>query len=574
MTIARMFSEKTVAAAGVAQVLRDTGVKFVFGMSGGWADGMVKALAAHEDHIRTIIVRHESLAGIMAEVCGRLTRKPGVLLGQAPWVLGFGVPGILEARLSSSPMLILTDFTDQPNYSLHGPYQTGWGNYGSWDAWQSFKGISKEVLQAREPAEFVHGAQLAIKHALSGQPGPVTLIFSFKAAYGRVGPDSLPALYPTRTYLPRPAPPADPARVAEAASLLAAAKTPVIIAGNGVRLSNAYEALSEFAAAAQIPVVTSATGKGVIADTDPLALGVYGNFGTPAANACVSEADVVLVVGSKLSSGDTIAEHPALLDPRRQTFIQVDVEPRNASWTFPVEHVLIGDATTVLAQLREAIGTGRGERGLARVQAYREQHGHFESPNYLTDKDTILPQRIVGELMRTLPEDAMITVDAGENRIFMTHWYKTRRAGHFIMGGGAGPMGYSIPAALAAKLVYPDRPAVAVCGDGGFAMTMNGLLTAVQYDIPIIVVVFNNAALGWVRHGGGPIGSDLGEFDYSAIARGMGCEGIRVDDSRHLGEALRTALASKRPAVIDVVTSMEQTFASVESPLLSKVAAG
>jgi len=567
-----MFSEKTAATEGVAQVLRDTGIEFVFGMSGGWSDGMFKALAAHEDHIRTIIVRQESLAGIMAEVYGRLTRKPGVLLGQAPWVLGFGIPGILEARLSSTPMLILTDFTDHPNYALHGPYQSGWGNYGTWDAWQSFKGVSKDVLQAREPAEFVQGTQLAIKHALSGQPGPVTVIFTSKAAYGRVGPDSQPALYPTRTYLPKPPPPADPARVAEAANLLAGAKTPVIIAGNGVRLSNAYEALSQFAAAAQIPVVTSATGKGVIADTDPLALGLYGNFGTPAANACVSEADVVLVIGSKLSSGDTIGENPALLDPRRQTFIQVDVEPRNAAWTFPVEHVLIGDAGTVLAQLREAMGTpARGERGLARVQAYRKQHGHFDSPNYLSDRDGILPQRIVGELMRTLPEDAMITVDAGENRIFMAHWYKTRRAGHFIMAGGAGPMGYSIPAALAAKLVYPDRPAVAVCGDGGFAMTMNGLLTAVQYDIPIIVVVFNNSVLGWVRHGGGPVGSDLGDFDYSAIARGMGCEGIRVEDSRRLGEALRAALASKRPVVIDVLTSMEQTFASVESPLLAKV---
>jgi len=571
MTVARMFSETTASAEGVARVLRDTGIEFVFGMSGGYSDALFKALAAHEDHIRTIVVRQESLAGIMAEVYGRLTRKPGVLLGQGPWVLGFGIPGILEARLSSSPMLILTDFSDQPYYALHGPYQTGMGNYGSWDAWQSFKGVSKEVLQAREPAEFVHGTQLAIKHALSGQPGPVTLIFTSKAAYGRVGPESQPALYPTQAYLPMSPPPADPARVAEAASLLATAKTPVIIAGNGIRLSNAYDALSEFAAVAQIPVVTSATGKGVIADTDPLALGVYGNFGTPAANACVSEADVVLVIGSKLSSGDTIGENPALLDPRRQTFIQVDVEPRNASWTFPVEHVLIGDAGTVLAQLGEAIGATRGETGIARVQAYRKEHGHFDSANYLSDNDSILPQRVVGELMRTLPEDAMITVDAGENRIFMTHWYKTRRAGHFLMAGGAGPMGYSIPAALAAKLVYPNRPAVAVCGDGGFAMTMNGLLTAVQYDIPIIVVVLNNATLGWVRHGGGPAGSDLGEFDYSAIARGMGCEGIRVDDSRSLGEALRAGLASKRPVVIDVRTSMDQTFTSVESPLLAKV---
>ena len=137
--------------------------------------------------------------------------------------------------------------------------------------------------------------------------------------------------------------------------------------------------------------------------------------------------------------------------------------------------------------------------------------------------------------MRNLPDDAIVTCDAGENRIMMTHFYQTKQAGGFLQAAGSGPMGFAIPAALGAKLVHPDRPVVAVCGDGGFAMTMNGLMTAIEQDIPIITVVFNNKALGWVLHGGGPFAAEFNDFDHAAIARAMGCHGVRVDRSGRAG---------------------------------------
>ena len=117
--------------------------------------------------------------------------------------------------------------------------------------------------------------------------------------------------------------------------------------------------------------------------------------------------------------------------------------------------------------------------------------------------------------MRNLPDDAIVTCDAGENRILMTHFYQTKRRGGFLQAAGSGPMGFAIPAALAAKLVHPDRPVVAVCGDGGFAMSMNGMMTAIEQDIPIITVVFNNNALGWVLHGGGPFAAEFNDFDHA-----------------------------------------------------------
>lgn len=392
------------------------------------------------------------------------------------------------------------------------------------------------------------------------------MIYSITALSGSVTADSEPRLYPTQHYLPVAPPPADPAAVAAAAKALGAARRPVLIAGNGVRLSAAHEALLRFAEAAGIPVVTTPSGKGGLAETHALALGVFGTFGTEAANACVAEADLVLVVGSKLTASDTARENPALLDPERQTFIQIDVEPRNASWTFPVEHVLIGDAGRILDQLREALVGGAG-RGSERVAEYRRQYGYFDGEAYASSASPLLPQRIIGELQRHLPEDVIVTCDAGENRIFMTHCYQTRRAGSFLQAAGAGPMGFGIPAALAAKLVHPDRPVVAVCGDGGFAMTMNGLMTAVEQNLPVIVVIFNNQALGWSLHSRGPFATKLGDFDHAAIARGMGCEGVRVTEASQLGPALRSALESSRPTVIDVLTSLEVSFEHLTSPL-------
>src|SRR5438105_2158763 len=390
----------------------------------------------------------------MAEVYGRRTRRPGVMLGQGPWVLGNGLIGTLEAYLSSSPMVLLTDFSDAPHFPLHAPYQQATGDYGSWDARRAFGGVTKQVMQALEPVTAVQATQLAIKHALAGQPGPVAVLFSHDALAGNVAPDSQPILYPTRFYLPPAPSPADPAQIKAAA-----------------------------------------------------------------------------------------------------------------------DRVVLGDAAQILGQLVEEVrprADGRGETAQRRVAQHRERQGYFNAPEYQADDKPILPQRVIGELMRNLPEGAIVTCDAGENRILMTHFYQTKAAGGFLQAAGSGPMGFGIPAALAAKLVNPDQPVVAAVGDGGFAMTMNGLMTALEHDIPITVVVFNNKALGWVLHGSGPFAAEFKDFDHAAIARAMGCRGTRVEQPAALVPALQEALASRQPTVIDVRTSLKTSFADITSPLANE----
>ena len=470
MPIEPMLSEEMPANALVARVLEEAGIEMVFGISGGHTGRIVSGLSKYQNSIRTVLVREESLGGVMAEVYGRLTRRPGVLLGQGPWVLGNGLIGTIEAFLSSSPMLLLTDFSDAPRFPLHAPYQQGTGDWGSWDARRAFGGVTKHVMQAHDPVAAVQATQLGIKHALAGQPGPVAILYSHNSLAGMVVPDSQPMLYPTRYYLPSAPPPAEQGQVEAAAAAILAAQRPVLIAGNGVRIAKGYNELRHVAEAAGLPVATTAAGKGTFAETHPLALGVFGTFGTEVANACVAEADLVVVAGSKLSPSDTAWENRALLDPTRQTFIQIDIEPRNASWNYPAEHVLLGDAAVILAQLATELrvrATGQRQAAERRVVSHRERHGYFSSRAYFADDVPILPQRLIGELQRGLPEDAIVTCDAGENRIMMTHFYQTKRAEGFLQAAGSGPMGFAIPAALGAKLVHPDRPVVAVCGDGG-----------------------------------------------------------------------------------------------------------
>jgi acetolactate synthase-1/2/3 large subunit len=576
MTVERLLQEPASVGEAIVRVLEQAGIDHVFGMPGGntgWS--IFSGLYDYHDRIRTVLAREEGLATVMAEVYGRLTGRPGVCSGQAAFLLTNAGMGILEGYLAGSPMLLLTDLSDNAPFSHHAPYQAGTGDYGAWDARTVIAGYTKQVFVAHDGPQAVAQTQLAIKHATSGNPGPVALLYHSSALRQQVGPDTTPTLYATPPYTARHRTPAPVSEVEVAARRLLDAQRPVIIAGNGVRSSAAQDALRELAELLDIPVASSASGKGVFPETHPLALGLYGTFGLDAANAVVGDADLVLAVGTRLGASDTAREHPALLDPERQTFIQIDVEPRHVSWTFPAEVALVGDARTVLQQLIDAVrSAGRPAHGdgRRRVAEAQRTHASFDVPESFNDETPLLPQRVIKDLHLALPDDAIVTCDAGENRLFMQHYFQTKVGMEYLQPAAVGGMGYAIPAALAAKLVYPQRAVVAVCGDGGFGIAMNGMMTAVEEQIPIVTVVFNNGALGWVLHGQGerPIASQFAPFDHAAIARAMGCEGIRVERPQDLRPAFAQALAAGRPAVVDVKTSLKVTFQTVTSALASQ----
>ena len=482
-------------------------------------------------------------------------------MGQGLFMGSNATFGIMEAYLSSSPMVVLTDTSDG-GAPQHPANQSGTGDYGSVDLLNIFRSMTKYTTLAASPKEAVLGTQLAIKHATSGRPGPTCVLMRSASIVGEVDMESPPFIHHTAGYLNTSAPQASPQDVQRAVELLNSASKPVLVAGNGVDMAGAHDLLRELAELWGMPVATSYKGKSAIEETHPLAVGMVGVYGQRVANAAVGEADTVLVVGAKLSSQDTVKEQPQVFDPRRQHIIQIDIDPRNTGWTFPVELGLVGDAAAVLSQLVEASKDpaaqkkGQVDQRAQELQREKERLEYYQDPALVMDSSPVLPQRLVRILQDTLDPATLISLDAGNNRVWMAHFYRSQRRGTFFCPGGMAGMGWSLPAALGLKLAHPERPVVSVTGDGGFMMSVHALSTALQYDLPVVCVVMNDSALGMVRHHQPKdqyIASEFMQTDNGAVARGFGAYGVQVQDSRDLADALREAVASGRPAVVDVV---------------------
>jgi len=294
----------------------------------------------------------------------------------------------------------------------------------------------------------------------------------------------------------------------------------------------------------------------------------------------------VLVVGSRLAPTDTCFENPELLDADRQKFLQIEVEPLNVGRHYPVAEAIVADARDALAALvaeltprltpanREAARRRREHLG-----ELKTLHRYFAEPEQRSDDVPLRPERVISELGRRLDERAIVTMDAGANRLYMTHYFQSRGPGVVYQPSSIGGMGYALPAAMGAKLTFPERDCVAVCGDGGFAMTMNALFTAAQYRIPVVTVVLNNSVLGWVkdgqrRRGNRFIASELGRNDYAKIAQAMGCVGVRVESIKDLVGELDRVKDAKDPILLDVVTTEHAPFWQVQSPLAKEGAGG
>ena len=394
------------------------------------------------------------------------------------------------------------------------------------------------------------------------RPGPACVVMRSSSIGGEVDVESPPFIHSTTGYLNTAKPQSAPQDIEKAIEILREAKKPILVAGNGVHLSKSHTQLQQLAELWDMPVATSYKGKSAIAETHPLSVGMVGVYGQAAANSAVGDSDVVVIVGAKLSPQDTVRERPDVFDPHRQKIIQIDIDDRNAGWTFPVDLGLIGDAGSILSQLIEASPekaseSAQGRQEWAQGLALRKETQQFYlDPAMSVDSSPITPQRAVSILHDNLPEDTVFALDAGNNRTWMAHLYQARQSNTFFSPGGTAGMGWGLPASVALKLVYPDRPVVCVTGDGGYMMTVSAISTAVQYQIPMICVVFNDNSLGMVRQHQPEdkrIASEFVESDNSAIAKAMGAFGLQIKDSRDLPNALREAQNSGLPAVIDIL---------------------
>lgn len=554
-------------ADGVARVIAAQPRPIVFGMPGGYAQYIYDALYSVQAEVEVYLVREESLGTVMAEAHGRLTGRPAFVVAQGAWVLGAGGIGVMEAHLGASPMVVLIDATDGGAYSHLGPYQGGLGGHGNYDLVGAMRAITKATFVATDPSQAVRMTQLAIKHATTGEPGPVAVIFNSQSLKMTADPRQHAPIYFDRRQSDAPPPIATAQSLSEAAKLILASKHPVIIAGNGVRLAQAETALIALAEATRTPVVTTPAGKGVFPEDHPLSGGVIGGFGHDAANTLVGEADVLIALGTKLGATDTANQNRRLIDLERQRMVQIDVEPKNLGWTFPADICVQGDVADAIPRLLQSLAEFRTD-GDERTTAARKGRDHFSRP-YTSTGGALSGRDVVRVLSERLPANAVVTCDAGENRLFVLRDYQAKRTGTVLQPNGGGGMGYAVPAAMAAAITFKGRPAVAVCGDGGISMTLHGLITAIEHELDVTIVVLDNGVLGWVYSGQGDrkIASEFKDIDFAAVASAMGCHAARVDDLDDFRTALEAALDHRGVSLVVAKTTTADRYQDIISAL-------
>jgi len=556
------------AAEIITDILVEAGIDHVFGMPGGATMFIFDALHDKREQIRTVLARQEGSASCMADMHGRLTGKPAVVMGQGAWVGSNAAFGIMEAYMAGSPMVIIGDLSDWAGLTQHGVYQGTSGEYGAINLPNIMRSMTKYTTVANTPSEFAYGLQLAIKHATTGRPGPACVLVRWNVTTTEIELDQInPKLYPIagHTNISPPCLSTDDAdRIAD---MLIAASDPVMIAGRGIHASRAYEEVQELAELLGMPVATSYMGKSSIAETHDLALGTTGNIGQRAANEKISGADLIMAVGTGLSPENTRMLSPAFIDVERQKIIQIDIEGLNAGWTFPVTIGATSDAKLGLKAVIESIkGKSPGidvQKRIDDVKKLKEENDFFSCVHFSSDEEPIAPERVVNDLNETVGPDDLVVLDAGNSRMWYAKHFKSKKAGQVVAPGGVAGLGWGPSAALAAQMISPERKVVSVAGDGGLMMVLYVLETAKQYELPLTYVVMNNSCLGNVMDFQAPDRRIITEYeapDFAEIGRAMGLKGLRIEKPNEIKPAISAAMDSDRPAVIDVRISPEPHF--------------
>lgn len=548
----------TVTKNAVVNTLLECGATHAFTLPGLGITWMLDEFHEVRDRFRVVLTRSEQIASVMAQTYGKLTGRPGVFMGQGPFASTTGAFGILEAHFAGSPMVVLTDTSCYDGFGMYGVYQTMTGDYGAANVRAVLGTMTKYCAYATEPHEAVYGLQLAFKHAQLPRMGPAALVMKTPIIRREMPDNPRVKLYPSEGYLRHTPARPDAEGVQALAEMLAGARCPVIIAGQGAQTEAARALLAQVAGKAGIAVTTSYNGKGVVDETSPVAAGMLGTWGSRSANRLVGKADVVVALGASLGPDYLRFRDEGMIDPKRQRIAHVDVDARHAGWVVPVELAVTGDVADVLHALSSHdLGDARQQERLAAIAAHNTEFGFGVLPPVQAAEGTLHYADIVRALDRSLTPQDMLVLDAGNNRIWVTSSLRVRTPGQLVVPGGIGGMGWGLPAAAATKLVHPDRHVICLIGDGGAAMTLSTLATCVQENLPITVLVANNAGLGMVRDNmkGRRIAVDFSPMDFAQMARGMGCEGVRVQDVDALGDALaaaREANHAGRTVVIDV----------------------
>lgn len=544
----------------IVKTLVECGATHAFTLPGLGITWMLDDFYEARDKIKLVLTRSEQHASVMAQTYGKVLGRPAVFMGMGPFATTTGAFGVLEAYFAGSPMVVLTDTSCYDGFSMRGVYQTMTGDYGAADAAAVLKTMTKFCAYATEIDEAVYGVQMAFKHASLPRYGPAAVVLKTSIIRREFVTNPRVNLYPSEGHLAyTPARP-DAAAVADLAEMVKRAERPLFIVGQGAQNDRARQLLSQVVLKPGIAVATSYNAKGVIDETCTSSVGMLGTWGCKAANHALRDADLVVVLGASLGPDYMRFCESGFLDPSRQTIVQVDVDPRNSGWVYPVKLSITGDVADVLQMISDRdLGAAKAAQRTAWIAKNNETHRYGVIDTYTAASGTLHNTDIVRALEQHLTPDHMLTLDAGNNRIWVTGTLRIKTPGQLLAPGGIGGMGWSIPAAVGAKIAKPEKRVIALTGDGGAGMSVAAMSTALAENAPITVVVANNAGLGMVRDNmkGTQYGVNYPPTNFAMMAKAMGCRSIEVTRPQDMLPALKESESGSGPCLIDVAIDPE-----------------
>lgn len=540
------------AAELVVRCLENEGVRYIFGLPGEEALGLLEAL--QHSSIQMVGTRHEQGAAFMADVYGRLSGRAGVCLS----TLGPGatnlLTGVADANMDRAPLVAIASQTS--TMQRHKEY------HQAIDLLAVFDPVTKWNQALTKAAIIPEAIRKAFKVAQTEKPGAVLLELPEDVAAEALDERQVSApLEVQQPVTPDPL----PAQVERGRKTLAAARRPVVLAGNGVVRGRAHEAVRRFAERLQIPVVQTFMAKGVVSDTSPLSLFTIGMQARDYAGRVMEEADCVIAVGY-----DFVEYAPARWNPSSDKhIIHVDVSPAEVDEHYIVDVGILGNVAHTLDRLAEG-GTplARGWAERARRQVWEGFQAEWALPRGWPLK----PQHVLQDLRAVLAPDDLVVCDVGAHKIWMARMFPCEHPNTCVISNGFAAMGIAVPGSVAAKLLHPERQVVAVTGDGGFLMNSQELETAIRLGLALVVLVLRDERYGlvqWKRarrpgaRGGGPPGGPGTDFrnpDLVAYAKSFGAAGYRVNDPSELQPILHQALGCGKVAVIDCPVDYEENL--------------
>jgi acetolactate synthase-1/2/3 large subunit len=556
----------------IAQYLVQEKMPYIFGICGHGNVGILDALYDVKDKLKLVSPRHEQCAGHMADAYFRVKHKPVATLTSTGPGSANMVMSLATALSDSSAFMAITSNVPTSQHN-RAPFQELY-KHNQADFSQVMRPVVKRAFQPTRVDMLPLALRQAMDTMVTGRPGPVNLDIPYNVYQEEDDVELPPPSHIQREHRPG----ANDADVAATLDLLAGAHKPVLFIGHGATLSEAGVEITEFAQKLGIPVITSPNGMGCISGDHPLALGFIGRNGAFPANEAGRRSDLVITLGTRFDDRSSSSWHDGYSWNFPKTkLVHVDIDPQELGRNYVPTLGIIADVKVFVRQLlnalpnRKEIAATRYAPWLTEVQGWQAQWEAFVRPHFGDSTSPLRPEFVVGTLQKVLPDDVILALDSGVHHNWFMQFWKAKRPQSMLNSWGYSSMGFGVCGVMGAHFAAPDRPCVAVVGDGGFTMAPYVLCTAVEYNLPVVWIIWNNFAWGAIRDlqyglfNGREIGTafykgQTGERynpDFAAWARACGADGYTVTRSQDLGTTVQQALKNKRPCVIDVHVDAE-----------------